>query len=132
MLRVSGRRFDVDKYLQRSSLVLVAAHRRVEAVFAASQPKGRKNLRSGANFYVSRRDRSDFYAQVQDASRFLRRFRTEVRRLRRFSGVESASLDFGVEPADGTVAQSWRFPQELVSLASAVGDRSRGDRVLVF
>jgi hypothetical protein len=119
MLRISGRRFDVDRYLQRSSLSPAVVYRRGEPLYPASQPKGAKNLRSGANFTVSRRDFLDFRGQVREAVRFLRRFASEARRLRRFPGLESVCLDFGVEPLDGIVVECWRFPQELIGLAKA-------------
>jgi hypothetical protein len=121
MLRVSGRQFAVDTYFRRpSALRPIKVYRRGDPVFPFSQPKGRKQLQSGASFTVSRRDFSEFAWQVRDAIRFLERNKSEVRRLCRFAGVESAFLDFGVEPRETSMVQWWRFPKRLIELAQAV------------
>src|ERR687898_774193 len=96
ILRASGRAFDVDRYLTRSSFRAIAVHRRGAPVFPASQPDGRKHERSGCNIEVSQRGFSDFPGQVRDAVRFLKENAAAVRLLRRFPGVESLALDFGV------------------------------------
>jgi len=117
MLRISGRRLNVDRCLAQSSLSPAVVYRRGEPRFPASQPEGLKNTRSGANITVSGRGFADFKGQVRDAVRFLRRFSRETSRLRRVQGLESACLDFGVEPLDGIAVECWRFPEELIALA---------------
>jgi len=121
VLRVSGRSFDVDAYLRtRAPLVPAAVHRRGQPKFQ-TQPKGRRNRRSGCNIIVSKMDFSDFPGQVRDAVRFLSGKSRAIRTLMRRPGVESASLDFGVERRPEAVVQVDSFPRELVSLAGRLG-----------
>jgi hypothetical protein len=117
ILRISGRTLDIDKCVERSRLTPIFIYRRGEAI-NSSKPKGKKNSRSGASFQISRRTFFMFDAQVRETQTFLGRHETEIRRLRRFKGVDSACVDFGVDPEEGVAVQSWRFPENLISLAN--------------
>jgi len=120
VLRVAGRDFDVDAYLGRGVLVPVAVYRRGEARFP-TLPRARKSLQSGFNIVVSKKDVSDFADQVRDAVSFLARHRRAVRALRRRKGVESATLDFGVERRPEAAVQVHVFPVDLVRVAGELG-----------
>jgi hypothetical protein len=120
VLRVAGRDFDVDAYLRRGGLIPTAVYRRGEARFP-TLPRARKNLQSGFNIVVSKKDSSDFAGQVKDAVSFLVRHRRAVRALRRQKGVEDAILDFGVERRPEAVVQIEVFPEDLVRLAGDLG-----------
>ena len=120
ILRVTGRRFDVDAYLKRGVLVPTMVYRRGEPRFQ-TQPQGRKNLRSGLNIVVSEKEFAEFEGQLRDARRFLVRYGRAVRALRRRDGVEGASLDFGVERRPEAVVQVQVFPEDLVRVAGQLG-----------
>ena len=120
ILRVSGRRFDVDAYLERGVLVPTMIYRRGEPRFI-TQPQGRKNLRSGMNIVVSEKEFSEFDGQLKDARKFLVRYGRAVRALRRRKGVEGAVLDFGVERRPDAVVQVQVFPETIVHLAGQLG-----------
>jgi hypothetical protein len=116
VLKVAGREFDVDAYIERGTLVPSGVYRRGEARFP-TLPRARPNSRSGFNVVVSKKPFADFDGQVREAVTFLGRHRRAVQALRRRPGVEVAVLRFGVErPSDGTV-QVQLFPEDLVGLA---------------
>jgi len=120
VLRVAGRDFDVDAYLGRGVLAPSAVYRRGEARFP-TLPRARKSLQSGFSIVVSKKEFSDFPGQVRDALSFLGRHRRAVRALRRRNGVESATLDFGVERRPDATVQAQVFPEELVRTAGELG-----------
>ena len=117
VLRVYGRRFDVDAYLRRGVLVPVAVKRRGEPVFPASQPNGPRILWSGCNIVISPAPRTDVARQLRGAVKFLTRHGRAVRSLRLRKGVEIAVLDFGVERRPEIVVQGEVLSEELVALA---------------
>lgn len=119
VLKVAGRDFDVDAYLERGALVATAVYRRGEARFP-TLPRARKNLLSGFNIAVSPKDSHDFATQVKDALEFLGRHRRAVRALCRRKGVDSATLDFRVERRS-VAAAPVKFPLDLVRLAGGLG-----------
>jgi hypothetical protein len=120
VLRVAGREFDVDAYIQRGALVPSAVYRRGEARFP-TLPRARTNSRSGFSIVVSKRPFSDFEGQVREALAFLEKERRAVQALRRRKGVEGATLDFGVERRPDVAVQVQGFPEDLVRLAGQLG-----------
>jgi hypothetical protein len=72
------------------------------------------------NVVVSEAGFHEFAEQLEDAVEFLTENAGEVRKLVAFPGVTGAVLDFGIAWRD-VVAQSDRFPAELVRLAGASG-----------
>jgi len=119
VIRVYGRDFDVDTFVATCTLPVCTVKRRGEPVLAASQPDGRRHEQSGVHVLASDADFTLFPAQVGDAIAFLRSHGVELRRLRTFAGVETATLDFGIERRDVAV-QSDRLPAELLRLAAAL------------
>ena len=97
VLRVSGVNLAIDDFLALSKLTPVSVFRKGEPRYPASQPNGRKFDRSGANFSASEADMSDFNLQLEEAEVFLRAYATEISALRDLPGMESVTLDFGVE-----------------------------------
>jgi len=136
ILRVFGRRFDVDRYLAHSPFQAIAVCRRGEPVFSSTQPDGRKLTHSGCNIEVSRRGFADFHGQVRDAIRFLRKHERTIRALGWIPGVESAGLHFGVVwrdvPAHSDVFSDVLLPGQRPPVCRAertfeVVDRARSD-----
>jgi hypothetical protein len=122
VLRASGRDFDVDSFVD-------GCHWRIAAVFhrgdaRARRPHagadGRRCEESGLNVVVSEAGFHEFATQVSDAVAFLSDQDAAVRRLVAFPSVTDVVLDFGVAWRD-VVAQSDRFPADLVRLAGACG-----------
>jgi hypothetical protein len=121
VLRVYGRRFDVDAYLRRGTLVPVAVKHRGEPRLPATQPNGPRILLSGCNIVISPASRTDFARQLRGAVKFLKRHARAVRSLRLRKGVEIAVLDFGVERRPEAVVQCETLSEELVALAGRLG-----------
>jgi hypothetical protein len=122
LLRVAGRTLDVDAYLARPArLSPVAVFRRGEPRFRLTDPKGTRHQRSGLNVVVSRKDDDDLAGQVKDALRFLSAQGATIRALVRRKGVETASLDFGIERRADALVQVDAFPAELVLRAGKLG-----------
>lgn len=116
VLRAGGKRFDVDSYLQQSSLLPLAIYHVGEKSFPQSRGP---SAQSGFNVSVSDAEMSELEIQIKDAIAFLNSNRVELIRLRDFPGVENSVLDFGVEQIDLPI-QGNRFPSELLRLAGAM------------
>jgi hypothetical protein len=119
VIRVYGKHFNVDAFVANCTLPVCTVKRRGEPVFPASQPNGRRHEQSGVHVLASEADFADFQAQVDEVITFLRVNELELRRLRTFAGVETATLDFGIERRDVAV-QCDRLPAELLRLAGAI------------
>jgi hypothetical protein len=120
VLRAYGSHFDVDAYLADCPLPVCAVKRRGEPVFPASRPDGRRHTESGVHVLASGAGFDDFSVQVEEAIAFLRTYDGELRRLRGFPGIETVTLDFGIERRDGWL-QCDRLPSELLQLAGTLG-----------
>jgi hypothetical protein len=122
LLRIAGRTLDVDAYLARSArLSPIAVFRRGEPRFRLTDPKGQRHQRSGVNVVVSGKDDDDLAGQVKDALRFLSAKGAAIRALVRRKGVETASLDFGIERRAEALVQVDVFPADLVLQAGKLG-----------
>jgi len=119
VLRVGGRRFDVDRCLSKVRLRVLRVRRR-GVPFSQTTPNSPKDTFSNCNILVSNRDFSEFPAQVRDAARFLQRNRKVIRYLRDFPGVQWATLDFGVELRD-TAVHCDLLPSNLLLSAGTLG-----------
>jgi hypothetical protein len=117
-LRAIGISFDVDAFLEDTTLEGASVFRRGEPKFSG-QPDGEKRTASGFNLGVSQAGFDDVPSQVSDATRFLGLYEEELRRLTGFEGVEEVCLDFGVERRD-VAAQRDVFPADLLWRAGAL------------
>lgn len=113
VLRAAGRNFDVDSFLQSSSLELLIVYHRGQRRFPSS--KMTPDEESGMNISVSNREFSDLTGQIEDAMRFLTDHLEELTRLRDFPGLERLVLDFPVADRDVAVQRDG-FPAALISL----------------
>jgi hypothetical protein len=120
VLRASGPDFDVDAFVAGSDWDDSTVYRRGEALFPNSRRNERQHPESGLNFVVSEAGFHEFPKQIEDAIQFLNDSASEVQRLVAFPGVTAVVLDFGIAWRD-VVAQSDRFPAELVRLAGSCG-----------
>ena len=115
VLRVSGKVFDVDRFLKGSKLIPCAVFRKGEPRFSNARQTRKVNKYSGFNVDAAF-STPLLSKQVRHAVTFLKKYRQELMKLRRFSGVEDARLDFGILQR-GTAAQFDYFPPELIRLA---------------
>lgn len=113
VLRATGREFDVETFLQGSSLKPLIVYHRGQQRFPGS--KTQPDEYSGMNVSVSEREFSDLSNQIEDALQFLFRNTSELQRLRDFPGVERLELDFPVEDREAFVLP-YAFPCELIWL----------------
>jgi hypothetical protein len=117
VLRATGRDFDVDAFLPASTLNACGVHRRGEPRFPGKQTDSRQHERSEMNIVASF---NEFTKQVAEATTFLLAHKDEIRRLVTFPGVETVTLDFGIERRD-VVVQSDHLPAALIRVAGALG-----------
>src|SRR5581483_9069665 len=91
LFRAWGKSFDVDAFVQSSSL-------HWERVWRVGEPRipGRAEYleTSGAQVVVS--DSDEFRSQVADATAFLKAHRIELARVMSTAGVEGATFDFAL------------------------------------
>ena len=74
---------------------------------------------------MSQKDDDDLAGQVKDALRFLSAKGPAIRALVRRKGVETASLDFGIERRADALVQVDVFPAELALARESWACRSR-------
>jgi hypothetical protein len=120
VLRAYGAEFDVDAFLAGCTLRVCAVKRRGEPLLPASQPDGRRHEWSGVHVSASDADFNEFSRQIEESVAFLRCNEGEIRRLCKFPGVESVTLDFGINRRDVAV-QCDRLPADLIQLAGSLG-----------
>jgi len=112
----SGRAFDVDSFLKRTTL-------EVNAVFYRGQPlkipQGQLQKTSGFSVTVNHtRVFGDLEPQIPKALKFLRNHQAELRRLSCFPGVSDLRLVFPCCRPEGTCGVE-RFLAELLELAGS-------------
>jgi hypothetical protein len=120
VLRASGKKFDADRFLKRSSWKPIAVFRRGEA---RGMTVKKKNAESSFNLDVSDASWLNLGAQIRDAKKFIQKNKSELRRLKRFPGVESIVLDF---PLENPISKEFpacflSFPEAFIHLAAAAG-----------
>lgn len=113
VLRATGSNFDVDSFLNGSTLKPLIIYHRGQTRF--QDLKTQPDNQSGMNVSVSNREFSDLMGQIEDAIQFLSENANELRRLRSFAGVERLVMDFPIENREVAV-QSDYFPAPLLSL----------------
>lgn len=119
MLRVQGKRFEVDRCLKGSRLKPYLVWRRGEPR-TKSKPKGKRYLDSGLAIEVSRAEFTNLNGQIRGAIRFLKQNQSKLTRLVEFDGVEIAHLDFGIELWDVFVHCDY-LPPDLLKLTGSLG-----------
>jgi hypothetical protein len=119
MLRIFGTDLNLNDLL-KINLTPSSTREKGAPRFPASQPHGKENLHSGANYVVSDADFDEFEDQVADAIEFLEKNKTHVQAMVKLPGAEQAVLDFGVWWRDKAI-QSASFPPKLCRLAGNLG-----------
>ena len=113
----SGEKFDVDAFLEGSSLD-------PDLIFHRGQPNPvlttKKSEWTGFKCVLTRG-----FARLEEHNpaviEFLREHQLELARLARYPGVTDLSLDFGYNRVPGVVVQSDSLRRELVALAGSLG-----------
>lgn len=122
-LRVGGKNFNVDTYLQEHSCETAKVWRKGELGFPKSQ--GKKNEDSGFSIMVSDAERDELCGEIEDAISFLEDEdnREEIQALMSYPGVEGGTLDFGIDLEDLSEypIQYYTFPPNLLRLAGSFG-----------
>ncbi len=116
VLRAYGSEFQVDSFLQGSSLTPYEIYRKGEE----RSTEHEVHDSSGLKVEVSSAEFEDLQKQVADAISFLKTYWKELKRLRTYPGVEGASLDFALTKRD-VFCQYDTLPAELLYLAGGVG-----------
>ena len=121
VLRVAGAAFDVHRFLRDSPFAPVKVWKRGEERGPGGRRGSRTSQDSGFNLDVSAVAFEDSVTQIKEAIAFLATNRIELARLMSFSGVESATLDFGLQLKPDAPVQSDYVPPELLRLAGELG-----------
>jgi hypothetical protein len=127
VLRALGSHFNVDRFVEKTSLPVFRIYRRGEPLRPRPKSTGLKHAASGFSVAMSDAPWSKLASQIADAERFLFKHRREIARLSRVRGLESLALDFPIDLRIGkklrrsiVAAQSDRFPASLVRAAGAL------------
>jgi hypothetical protein len=120
MLRAGGKDFDLDDFVENTSLIIDSCWRKGDRKFPISQKNQSTHDSSGVRIVVSDADMSKLPQQLTDAAEYLRRNLAAVKVLCVFPGVEGAELDFGAEITPPGWS-SFEFPPELLSLCGDTG-----------
>lgn len=120
ILRAVGTNFDVDDFIEKSSLVVNSLWRKGEKKFKHSKSNEKINEASGIRIVASEADFSELSRQIQDVIVFLRQNQAAVRELAFFAGVDGTVLDFGAEIYPPGWA-TFTFPADLLQLAGSAG-----------
>ena len=118
MFRIGGRKLDVERLLSAVSLHATMSFKKGR-VRDGINNNGKRCKNSGASFLVSGAGFSQFDKQKNDAISFLKNKKTVIRRIMNWPGVDSGSLDFGIQRRD-VAAQVDRLPFELLKLAGGL------------
>lgn len=119
ILRISGKKFDVDAFLNETSLRPIQKNYKGEPKFK-TRPDGAKLARSHISFQTSNADFDNLKKQITDTIRYLQKHKTQLSVISKTSGIDFAVLDFGIElriDRKQTLIQSDVFPNKLLSLA---------------
>lgn len=123
VLRAVGVDFDVDAFLQESSLNPCAIFRRGEPRSPSAQANGPRHQQSSFNVEVSAAEFNNFEQQSREALQFLRGHQAEIERLAEFGGVEGVELDFAADRNNEKFVESYVFAPELLTLVGKLGLR---------
>jgi hypothetical protein len=113
LLHFIGHNANVDQLVKLSPVEPCTIFERGER--RSTRPNSRPPVTSGINLEVSEADFERFEEQLADALVFLRLHLPALKQLRNTSGVEHASLDFGIAMRN-VIVQSDSFPAELLAL----------------
>jgi hypothetical protein len=120
VLRIYGKKFNLDKFLISSSLKPRTVFRKGEPKFK-SNPKGKKISQDTVNIGVSYASFDNLDGQIKDAIKFLKANKSELRRNINSKKINGEwALDFAIKRRDVAVQCEW-FPQELLLLLGSLG-----------
>ena len=120
VLRAYGTNFDVDAFRIGCTLEICAIKRKGDPIRPSSSPTGPRFPWSGVHIPVSDAAFDDFPRQTVEATAFLRAEFKQIQRLCQWPGIESVTLDFGIERRDAAV-QCDVLPAELIAVAGLLG-----------
>ena len=108
VIRVCGRKLDIDKFLQESCFKPCLTYRRGEY---KNKSKKTKYNQSGMNIVVSNASGKNFKKQINDTRKFLEKYKEELAKLKCYHGVESVIIDFGINIMVGSEDSYFVFLQ---------------------
>jgi hypothetical protein len=116
ILRISGDHLDIEALLRevllKSDRIWLKGQRRFP-----DNPNSKISDTSGASFVASDADLCDFDRQVTDATKFLKANLGSIRKMKVFPGVESLTLDFGIELRDAATHSDF-LPPDFLKIAA--------------
>ena len=117
LLVATGKRFDVDAFLEHTSLPISKQFRMGERINPVST---RVSPYSGVTITVSEAPFENLQDQIQDAIVFIESHRSEICRLVSWPGVEEVRLDFAVGWEEDH-AHFYYYPVDFIKLLADLG-----------
>lgn len=118
ILHFVGREADVESLVALSPVEPYSVWRR--GVPRTSRPNSRPATTSGLSLMVSAAEFEELELQQADAVQFLGAHSGVLKTMSEISGVERATLDFGIAMRD-VIVQSDHFPADLIAALAAAG-----------
>jgi hypothetical protein len=122
-LVILGKNFDIDVFLAQTKLCGFSKAYKGEPRLK-SKPDGKKVEHSRISIETSKADFHELEKQIKDTIRYLKRHKDKLSHIEQCSEIDFATLDFGINlriDRKKVLLQSYRFPNELLTLAGELG-----------
>ena len=116
VLHFLGDEADVDELRRLSPIEPCALFRKGQP--SSNRPNARLSQTSGLSLIVSEASFDEIEQQQGEALSFLRANQAKLEAMRMVSGVEVASIDFGIAMRNVVVQSDWFEPDLLLAIAS--------------
>lgn len=122
VLRISGKDFDVDRFIQETGLEYLHVFHNGEPILQ-TKPDGKLFRSNGLTSNVSDADMDDLEKQLIDALKFLESNRDNLSKMSLYSEIEYAMVDFGVSLNldKVNIRKNYELPKELLKIAGELG-----------
>jgi hypothetical protein len=118
ILRVLGEHLDIEQMLNDIPLEANRFWKKGERRFN-SDPDSRLLPKSGASFIASDAEMNEFEIQLEEATKYLQDNMFLIKRITKYSGVEEATIDFGVELRDMEIHCDYLSPEFVANVSKA-------------
>ena len=123
ILRITGKKFDVDAFVKKSKLKPYKISYKGEPRFK-TKPTSDKLTFSGLSIETSKAGFNNLKKQIADTIRYLNRNKRKLAYIASTRGIDNAILDFGIDlriDRKKIFIQSDVFPNTLLQLAGNLG-----------
>ncbi|MGN6181112.1 MAG: hypothetical protein ACTHNW_18160 [Mucilaginibacter sp.] len=117
MLRISGENFDVDAFVEKTTMPGFRKYYKGEPKVKSSK---RRNEHSGGSIATSEADFDDFKGQIADTIQFLTEYKNNLMIIASTPDIDYAVIDFGINSAinEHKLMQTFYFTKALIKLCA--------------